>query len=55
MKYETIKELEAEKFGRLTGMKRSTFKHMVEILKEANQEKKRRGGVTISFALKTNC
>jgi len=44
MKYETIKELEAEKFRRLTGVKRGIFEHMVEFLKEANQEKKRKGG-----------
>lgn len=34
MKYEGIKELEDEKFRRLTGVKRSTFEKMVEILNE---------------------
>ena len=44
MKYETVKELEEEKFRRLTGVKRSTFERMVEILWKANKEKKAKGG-----------
>ncbi len=32
MKYEQIKELEAEKFRRLTGVKKETFDKMVSIL-----------------------
>ncbi|SNV39531.1 Uncharacterised protein [Legionella spiritensis] len=34
MKYVGIKGLEDEKFRRLTGVKRSTFEKMVEILRE---------------------
>ena len=44
MKYEQIKELEEEKFRRLTGIKRSTFEKMVSILSEADKKKKARGG-----------
>ena len=44
MKYNQIKELEDEKFRRLTGVKRPTFIKMVNILKEADEEKKSRGG-----------
>jgi transposase len=44
MKYDQIKELPDKKFRRLTGVKRSTFARMVEILKDADQQKKARGG-----------
>jgi uncharacterized Fe-S cluster-containing radical SAM superfamily protein len=42
MRYDQIKGLEGEKFRRLTGVKRSTFTKMLEILREADQAKKRR-------------
>ena len=44
MKYEQIKKLEAEKFRRLTGVKRETFDKMVSILGDADIKKKARGG-----------
>ena len=44
MKYEGIKGLEDEKFRRLTGVKRSTFKKMLEILNEADKSKQGKGG-----------
>ena len=44
MKYESIKELEEEKFRRLTGVKRSTFERMIEILREAEKKKRVKGG-----------
>lgn len=44
MRYEDIKEIEEEKFRRLTGVKKSTFEKMISILKEADQIKKARGG-----------
>jgi Helix-turn-helix of DDE superfamily endonuclease len=44
MRYKQLKELSEEKFRRLTGVKRSTFQTMVEILKEADEKKKQRGG-----------
>lgn len=44
MKYDQIKEMEGEKFRRLTGVKRKTFDTMVGILKEADNEKKSKGG-----------
>lgn len=44
MKYDQVKDLEEEKFRRLTGTKHSTFLKMVDILKEANLKKKSQGG-----------
>ncbi len=44
MKYDQIKEFTDEHFRRLTGVKKSTFKKMVEILREADLNKKARGG-----------
>ena len=44
MKYNQLEEFSDEQFRRLTGVKRSTFKKMVEILREADQKKKTRGG-----------
>jgi Helix-turn-helix of DDE superfamily endonuclease len=44
MKYEQIRELEDEKFRRLTGVKNTTFKKIVDILKESDQKKKAKGG-----------
>lgn len=43
MKYETIKGIEDEKFRRLTGVKKSTFEKMIEILKQADEKKKAKG------------
>ena len=44
MRYEHLKVLSAEKFRRLTGVKPSTFNHMVEILDSANKKKRWHGG-----------
>ncbi len=44
MRYESLKEFKEEEFRRLTGIKRSTFEKMNEILKEAEKEKKSLGG-----------
>jgi transposase len=44
MKYEKIKNYKEEEFRRLSGVKKSTFKKMIGILKEAEQKKKARGG-----------
>ena len=44
MKYEKIKNYKDEEFRRLSGVKRSTFKKMIEILAEAENKKKTRGG-----------
>ncbi len=38
MRYESLKEFKAEDFRRLTGVKRTTFEKMVEILKEAEKK-----------------
>lgn len=52
MKYNQIKELEDEKFRRLTGVKRSTFIKMVNILREADDQKKSRGGRKNKLSIK---
>jgi hypothetical protein len=44
MKFETVKELDNEKFRRLTGVKRSTFNKMVEILHESVKNRKVNSG-----------
>lgn len=44
MKYDQIKELESEKFRRLTGVKREAFSKMIDILSEADLAKKTKGG-----------
>mgnify|MGYP002787919360 CR=1 FL=1 len=44
MKYEGIKGLEDEKFRRLTGVKRSTFEKMIEILNAGDKSKQGKGG-----------
>jgi hypothetical protein len=44
MKYEQIKDLKAEQFRRLTGVKRSTFDRMVKILRESDKKTKAKGG-----------
>ncbi len=44
MKYEKIKHYEDEEFRSLGGVKKSTFKKMIEILEEAEKQKKARGG-----------
>lgn len=44
MRYDQLRELSAEKFRRLTGVKSSTFEKMLSILKEADGRKKSRGG-----------
>ncbi len=44
MKFEHIKELEDEKFRRLTGVRKGTFSKMVDILRQADGFKKSKGG-----------
>ena len=44
MKYNKIKNIRAEEFRRLTGVKKITFEKMVEILKNAESHKKAQGG-----------
>ncbi len=44
MKYERIKEYKEEEFRRLSGVKKSTFKKMINILEEAEVKNKARGG-----------
>ena len=44
MKYDKIKNYKDEEFRRLSGVKGSTFKKMIEILQEAEKKKKVRGG-----------
>jgi len=51
MKYEKIKNYKDEEFQRLSGVKRSTFKKMIEILAEAENKKKIRGGKPNALAM----
>lgn len=44
MRWETINKLGAEEFRRLTGVKKSTFEEMVNVLRVAREQKKSRGG-----------
>jgi hypothetical protein len=44
MRCKILQLLEEEKFRHLTGIKHATFDKMVEILREAHQLKKRKGG-----------
>jgi hypothetical protein len=44
MKYRAVSKLPDESFRRLTGVKKSTFEKMIEILREAHQKKKSKGG-----------
>ncbi|MBS4165314.1 Uncharacterized protein NEOC65_000368 [Neochlamydia sp. AcF65] len=44
MKFDKIEKLDDERFRRLTGVKRSTFDKMVQILQEADTAKKIKGG-----------
>lgn len=44
MKYKKLKNLKEEEFRRLTGVKKTTFEKMIEILKEAQKQKNARGG-----------
>ena len=44
MKFEKAKELDREKFRRLTGVKRSILDQMVSILEISHKIKKARGG-----------
>jgi len=44
MKYETIKNYPDEKFRRITGVKRTTFSKMIEILQKAYAAKHKRRG-----------
>jgi hypothetical protein len=41
MKYESIKERGDEKFRRLTGVQRSTFEKMIDILREVDKKSQR--------------
>lgn len=44
VKFETVKELDDEKFRRLAGVKRTTFDKMVLILKQSSKDKRINGG-----------
>ncbi len=43
-KYERIKKLDPEEFRRLTGVKPDTFQLMIQIVKEADEKKRKFGG-----------
>lgn len=43
-KYQEVKKLSDQSFRRLTGVKRSTFREMVRVVREAEEQKIRHGG-----------
>ena len=43
-KYEQVKQLKAEQFRRLTGVKQETFMVMIEVLEKAERGQRRKGG-----------
>ena len=51
MKYEKISEYSNTKFRRITGVKRTTFDKMVEILRKGYAEKHRRRGRTPKLSI----
>ena len=51
MKYEKIAGYREEKFRRITGVKRTTFEKMVEILRKGYAEKHRRRGRTPKLSI----
>jgi len=51
MRYNCLKDFKDEEFRRLTGIKRSTFEKMIEILKEAECSKKAFGGKPNSLSM----
>jgi len=44
MKFDKVQELSGAQFRRVTGVKRSTFNKMVELLQEGHKKKKEKGG-----------
>lgn len=44
MRYDQVKELEDKRFSRLTGVRKTTFLKMVDILRQADSLKKSKGG-----------
>jgi len=44
MKYEKMKKYSKSQFRRITGVQRSTFKKMVEIIERAETERRKKGG-----------
>ena len=51
MKYEIIKEYNDHQFRRITGVKRTTFEKMIEILKKSYAEKHRRRGRNLKLSI----
>ncbi|KIC72430.1 putative transposase for insertion sequence element IS702 [Neochlamydia sp. TUME1] len=51
MKFDKIEKLDDERFRRLTGVKRTTFDKMVQILQEADKAKKIKGGRKYKLSL----
>ncbi|KIC73147.1 putative transposase for insertion sequence element IS702 [Neochlamydia sp. EPS4] len=51
MKFDKIEKLDDERFRRLTGVKRTTFDKMVQILQEADKVKKIKGGRKYKLSL----
>jgi hypothetical protein len=55
MKYEKIKNYKDEEFRRLSGVKRFTFHKMIEILEEAEKQKKQEVENQTRYRWKKGC
>ncbi|MBS0624003.1 MAG: hypothetical protein JSS62_05205 [Verrucomicrobia bacterium] len=51
MKFEVVKDLAGDKFRRLTGVKRTSFDRMAEILKQFDRGKKIKGSFARHFPM----
>ncbi|MBS0624001.1 MAG: hypothetical protein JSS62_05195 [Verrucomicrobia bacterium] len=50
MKFEVVKDLAGDKFRLLTGVKRTSFDRMAEILKQSDRDKKSQGIICTAFS-----
>lgn len=55
MKFEHIKELEDERFRRLTGVRKGKFSKIVDILRQDDGLKKSKGGCKNSSIWRNSC
>ncbi len=53
MQWKLVQRLSKEEFRRLTGVKRTTFEKMLEILRVTHQQRKSRGGRVNKISVET--
>lgn len=53
MKFENLKKMSEQNFRRLTGVKRKTFNRMIELVREADEAKKKKGGRPHNLTVET--